>query len=59
MWEGFAGHPLRKDWKEPYFEEEVKPFKSRWPDGHVSRVEDKNPFGDNIQYPRISIRRIG
>lgn len=51
MWEGFAGHPLRKDWKEPYFEEEVKPFKSRWPDGHVSRVEDKNPFGDNIHYP--------
>jgi NADH-quinone oxidoreductase subunit C/D len=22
MWEGFAGHPLRKDWQEPYFEEE-------------------------------------
>ncbi len=31
-WEGFAGHPLQKDWKEPFFEEEVKPFKSRWPD---------------------------
>ena len=33
MWEGFDGHPLRKDWKEPYFEEEVKPFKTRWPEG--------------------------
>lgn len=21
MWEGFDGHPLRKDWREPYFEE--------------------------------------
>jgi NADH-quinone oxidoreductase subunit D/NADH-quinone oxidoreductase subunit C/D len=51
MWEGFAGHPLRKDWKEPYFEEEVKPFKSRWPDGQRSRIEDKNPYHDNVQYP--------
>lgn len=51
MWEGFAGHPLRKDWKEPYFEEEVKPFKSRWPDGQSGRIEDKNPYHDNIQYP--------
>jgi NADH:ubiquinone oxidoreductase subunit D/NADH:ubiquinone oxidoreductase subunit C len=50
-WEGFAGHPLRKDWKEPYFEEENKPFKSRWPNGQVVRAEDENPFGDNLQYP--------
>lgn len=50
-WEGFAGHPLRKDWKEPYFEEEGKPFKSRWPEGHVKRSEDDNPFDDNVQYP--------
>ena len=35
MWEGFAGLPLRKDWHEPYFEEEAKPFKSRWPDGKI------------------------
>ncbi len=28
MWEGFAGFPLRKDWQEPFFEEETKPFKS-------------------------------
>ncbi len=50
-WEGFAGHPLQKDWKEPYFEEEVKPFKSRWPGGNIVRAEEQNPFGDNIQYP--------
>jgi NADH-quinone oxidoreductase subunit D/NADH-quinone oxidoreductase subunit C/D len=51
LWEGFGGHPLRKDWKEPYYEEETKPFKSRWPDGHVRRAEDDNPFGRNVQYP--------
>jgi NADH-quinone oxidoreductase subunit D/NADH-quinone oxidoreductase subunit C/D len=28
-WEGFAGHPMRKDWREPYYEEEHKPFKTR------------------------------
>lgn len=49
-WEGFAGHPLRKDWKEPYFEEEVKPFKSRWPGGNIIRAEDQNQYSDNVQY---------
>jgi len=33
LWEGFAGHPLRKDWREPQYEGEVKPFAGRWPDG--------------------------
>lgn len=51
LWEGFNGHPLRKDWHEPYFEEEVKPFKSRWPEGRAVRIEDKNPFHDNVAYP--------
>lgn len=51
MWEGFAGHPLRKDWREPYYEEDSKPFKSRWPDGHVYRIEEKNPFHKNVGYP--------
>lgn len=50
MWEGFAGHPLRKDWREPFFEEEGKPFKSRWPEGRASRSEDKNPFNNNVDY---------
>jgi NADH-quinone oxidoreductase subunit D/NADH-quinone oxidoreductase subunit C/D len=51
MWEGFAGYPLRKDWHEPYFEEEGKPFKSRWPDGAVKRAEDDNLYHDNLAYP--------
>ena len=51
MWEGFAGHPLRKDWHEAYYEEDSKPFGSRWPGGQVYRVEDKNPFGKNVDYP--------
>jgi NADH-quinone oxidoreductase subunit D/NADH-quinone oxidoreductase subunit C/D len=51
MWEGFYGHPLRKDWKEPYYEEEGKPFKNRWPEGKVYRIEDKVPFDKNVQYP--------
>ena len=50
-WVGFAGHPLRKDWKEPLFEEEIKPFKSRWPEGSYFRTEDKNPFNDNLSFP--------
>lgn len=52
LWEGFAGHPLRKDWKEPFFEEDVKPFKSRWPEGVADRIENINPIHDNVQYPR-------
>lgn len=51
MWEGFEGHPLRKDWQEPYFEDEAKPFKSRWPEGDILRIEDGMPFGKNVQYP--------
>ena len=51
LWDGFAGHPLRKDWKEPYFEEEGKPFKNRWPEGEVYRIEDQVPFGKNVHYP--------
>lgn len=51
MWEGFDGHPMRKDWREGYFEEEGKPFKSRWPEGHIQRAEDENYFGRNVDYP--------
>lgn len=51
MWEGFAGYPLRKDWHEPFFEEEGKPYKSRWPDGRISRIEDKHAFHRNVDYP--------
>ena len=51
MWEGFDGHPMRKDWREAYYEEDVKPFDSRWPGGHVHRSEEKNVFGKNVSYP--------
>jgi NADH-quinone oxidoreductase subunit D/NADH-quinone oxidoreductase subunit C/D len=51
MWEGFAGHPLRKDWREAFFEEEAKPFKNRWPEGGVYRIEDTKPFDKNVDYP--------
>jgi len=51
MWEGFDGHPLRKDWQEAYFEEEKKPYKNRWPGGSVVyRIEDQKVFGKNVNY---------
>jgi NADH-quinone oxidoreductase subunit C/D len=50
MWEGFAGHPLRKDWHEPFYEEDVKPFKSRFPDGQVKRIEEDNIYKNNVVY---------
>jgi NADH-quinone oxidoreductase subunit C/D len=51
LWEGFEGHPLRKDWKEPFYEEDMKPFKSRWPSGHHQYAEERNPWRDNVRYP--------
>lgn len=51
MWEEFAGHPLRKDWREPFYEEDTKPFGSRWPGGDVVRMEELNRYGKNVQYP--------
>ena len=50
-WDGFQGFPLRKDWKEPFYEEEAKPFGSRWPGGGVRRSEELNPYGKNVKYP--------
>lgn len=51
MWEGFEGHPLRKDWKEAFYEEDTKPFKSRWPDGKFYMAEDKTSLQDNLTFP--------
>jgi NADH-quinone oxidoreductase subunit C/D len=51
LWDGFAGFPMRKDWREPFYEEEHKPFGSRWPGGQVFRAERRNPYGKNVQYP--------
>ncbi len=50
-WDEFHGHPLRKDWHEPFYEADHKPFGSRWPGGSVRRAEEHNPFGKNVQYP--------
>jgi NADH-quinone oxidoreductase subunit D/NADH-quinone oxidoreductase subunit C/D len=52
LWEGFAGHPLRKDWKEGFYEEDAKPFKSRWPEGDYVPSEEKNPYKDNLSFPK-------
>ena len=51
LWEGFNGYPMRKDWHEAYYEEDHKPFESRWPDGWVRRAEEKNIYGKNVSYP--------
>jgi len=51
MWEGFHGHPLRKDWKEPFFIQDQKPFDQRWPEGAFAYIEGANAFNKNVQYP--------
>lgn len=51
MWEGFDGHPMRKDWQEAYYEAEGKPYQSRWPSGAVWRSEQHATFGRNVRYP--------
>ena len=50
---------MRKDWREAYYEEEQKPFDSRWPGGHVYRAEEKSVFGKNVSYPPdIDLNRL-
>ncbi|UCC89989.1 MAG: NADH-quinone oxidoreductase subunit D [Anaerolineales bacterium] len=51
LWEGFHGHPLRKDYEEAYYEEPTKPFNSRWPGGHHQLAETRTPFSKNVIYP--------
>jgi len=51
LWEGFAGHPLRKDWHEPYYEADHKPFASRYPKGRPPQAGERAPLGGNLQYP--------
>ncbi len=51
MWEGFEGFPLRKDYQEPFYEEEKKPFGTRFDKGHHVISEDRNPWHDNVKYP--------
>ncbi len=51
MWEEFQGFPMRKDWREAFYEEDNKPFGSRWPGGDVIRAEELNRYGKNVTYP--------
>ncbi len=54
LWEGFEGHPLRKDWHEPYYEEDQKPFKSRWPNPEEPKprsAEERVRWRANVRYP--------
>ncbi len=51
LWEGFYGWPLRKDWHEPYYEGDTKPFESRWPGGDHKLAEERVPWEDNVNYP--------
>ena len=51
MWEGFEGHPLRKDFLEPYYEVPGKLYPSRWKEGHHERAEMRAFWRDNVQYP--------
>ncbi|MDX2162512.1 MAG: NADH-quinone oxidoreductase subunit C, partial [bacterium] len=59
MWEGFEGYPLRKDWHEAYYEQENKPFETRWPQGYARRAEELTVFGKNVKYPNdIDLSRL-
>lgn len=51
LWEGFGGYPMRKDWKEAYFEGDTKPFENRWPGGKHQLIEERVPWADNLIYP--------
>ena len=42
---------MRKDWKEAYYDSDVKPFRSRHPNGNYEWHEDKVPWGKNTTYP--------
>jgi YVTN family beta-propeller protein len=48
LWDGFAGHPLRKDWREPFYEADLKPFPGRWPDGRFAFVSNYSMYGSGF-----------
>jgi NADH-quinone oxidoreductase B subunit len=54
MWEGYAYHPLRKDFLEPYYEAPSKVFPSRVDEGfgRQFRAEEVNPYGTNLKVPK-------
>ena len=52
MWDGFAGHPLRKDYLEPFYEGPTKALDSRIEDGRHFRAEERSPFRGNLKVAR-------
>ncbi len=52
MWDGFAGHPLRKDYLEPFYEGPTKVFGNRTEDGRHHRAEERSPFRGNLKVAR-------
>ena len=55
LWEGYVGHPLRKDWHEPYYEQDTKPFATRWPNATNAKpraAEERVRWRANVQYPK-------
>ena len=55
LWEGFEGYPMRKDWHEAYYEQDKKPYKSRWPAPQQPQprsAEERVRWRANLQYPQ-------
>ncbi len=52
MWEGFVGHPLRKDYLEAFYEGPTKALDSRIDDGRHFRAEERSPFRGNVKVSR-------
>ena len=52
MWDGFDGHPMRKDYLEPFYEGPTKALDSRIDDGRHFRAEERSPFRGNLKIRR-------
>lgn len=52
MWDGFAGHPMRRDYLEAFYEGPTKALDSRIEDGRHFRAEERNPFRGNLKVSR-------
>ena len=52
MWDGFDGHPMRKDYLEPFYEGPTKALDSRIDDGRHFRAEERSPFRGNLKVSR-------
>lgn len=52
MWDGFAGHPLRRDYLEAFYEGPSKVLDSRIEDGRHFRAEERAPLRSNTKVPQ-------